>query len=97
MTAFAAGDTVAAGSSYHGGANGPALGNGNGYPTNGNGVHQHTVNGNGQQKPKEVDAGYPNGNGNGGHLGEQPTTEEALPPAAPTPPTPTEAPKKGTT
>jgi hypothetical protein len=131
MTAFAAGDTVSAGSSYYGGGgglpcrncngankhangngysngNGNANSNGNGHPINGNGFHQHTVpsqtpaiNGNGQQKPKgEEEVGYPNGNGNGsdngGYLGEQPAAEETLPPAAPTRPTATEAPKKGT-
>lgn len=132
LTAYAAGDTVSAGSSYYGGGgglpcrncngankpdngnkkngngNGNAHSNGNGHPTNGNGFQQHTVpshtlatndkpvNGNGQQKPKEEEeVGYPNGAENGGYPGDQPPAEGTLPPAAPTSPTATEAPKKG--
>lgn len=128
LTAFAAGDTVSAGSSYYGGGGsrhcrdcngaskpgngkGNAHSNGNGHPTNGNGFHQYAVpshtpatndkpvNVNGQQKPKVEEVGYPDANGNGADNGgypvDQPAAEETLPPAAPTLPATTEAPKKG--
>ena len=94
--------------------NGPS--NGNGRPTNGKGDHQHEVpsdipatdkkpvyaNGQEQTPTWNQDAGYPNGNGNGDYLGDQPAAEEVpkgdnLPSPSPNIPADPEGANKGNT
>jgi len=97
-------------------ANGNGPSNGNGLSTNGKGDHQHEVpsdipatdkkpvNANGQEQTPiwNQDVGYPNGNGNGDYLGDQPVAEEVpkgdnLPAVSPNIPADPEGAKKGNT